>query len=238
MGDALSVIIPAWNEEENIEAVVRDTRRVLSEITDAFDIVVVDDASTDDTPAILAGLQSGIPELTVIRNPQNIGCHPSSLVGWKAARGEYMLFIPADGQIPASEFPKFLSCAKEGHDVVYSWRQQRADAFHRVWFSKLYNLVVKTTFGTAVHDTNSSSLLTRRAVETLLPDIQSDSPFITVEIILEAQRHGLSVGEVVIGHRPRTAGQETGWTAVDAWKTPVNLVKMLFWVWRQRLGLK
>lgn len=234
MADSLSIVIPAFNEEENLEAVIRESHTVLSGLTDTFDIVVVDDCSRDGSWALLQRLKGEIPQLTVVRNERNRGCHPSTLVGFPLAKGEYRFFIPSDRQIPPSEITKFLDLAKTGCDVVYSWRQRRADPPHRLWVSGMYNLLLRLFFGIRLHDVDSSSLLTRRAVEAILPQVRSDSAFITVEILLEAQRQGLEIGEAVIEHRPRVAGVARGINLKDLSHVPVHFVRMLAWFWKQK----
>lgn len=230
----LSIVIPAYNEEGNIEAVIQESIETLQKLTRQFDIVVVDDHSDDATQEILKRLAIEIPQLTVIRNETNLGCHPSSLVGFRAAKGEHRYFIPGDRQIPAGEMSKFLGESTKGNDVVYSWRVNRADPPHRAWVSGLYNILMRLFFGIRVHDVDSSSLLTRKAVETLLPIIRSDSAFITVEILLEAARRNIGIAEVKIEHRPRIAGVARGLNPKDLSKVPLNFLRTLIWFWQKK----
>lgn len=234
MGDYLSIVIPSYNEEDNLDAVVQESLDVLQGLTDRFEIIVVDDCSTDHSWQKLQSLSEKIPQLRPIRNEKNMGCHPSSLVGYQAAQGDYRYFIPADRQIPAAEITKFVAKAKAGCDIVYSWRQKRADPPHRLWISGFYNLLLRLFFGIRVHDVDSSELLTKRAVESVLPNIRSDSAFITVEMLMEANRQGLGIGEVVIEHRPRVAGVARGINLHDLSKVPVQFVKMLLWFWQKK----
>lgn len=233
-GDFLSIVIPSYNEEENLDAVVQESLNVLQGLTNRFEIIVVDDCSTDGSWQKLQALAQTIPELRPIRNEKNLGCHPSSLVGYQAAQGDFRYFIPADRQIPAAEITKFVAKAKEGCDVVYSWRQKRADPPHRLWISGCYNLLLRLFFGIRVHDVDSSELLTRKAVENILPKVRSDSAFITVEMLMEASRQGLGIGEVIIDHRPRVAGVARGINLHDLSKVPVQFLGMLWWFWKQR----
>jgi dolichol-phosphate mannosyltransferase len=232
--DFLAIVIPAYNEEDNIELVVQESLDVLQGLTSRFEIVVVDDHSSDGTWNKLQTLSERIPQLQIIRNAQNMGCHPSSLVGYKAAQADYRYFIPADRQIPAAEITKFLAKAKAGCELVYSWRQKRADPPHRLWVSGFYNILLRLFFGIRVHDVDSSELLTRRAVEQILPKIRSDSAFITVEMLLEAQKQGLQIGEVIIEHRPRVAGVARGLNFKDISKVPLNFLNMLLWFWGRK----
>lgn len=231
----LSIVIPSFNEVGNIESVIRDSIDVLCGLTDHYDIVVVDDQSQDGSYDLLIRLAQEIPELQVVRNPQNIGCHPSTLIGWPLAKGEYRFFIPGDRQILPSELPKFLAKTQEGCDVVYSWRTQRADPLHRLLISGSYNVLIRLLFGIRVHDVDSSVLLSRRAVEQVLPQVRSDSAFISVEILLESSRQGLKIGETVIEHHPRVYGKGIPMTLQGLGNVPMNLLKTLFWFWGQKL---
>ena len=98
----LSIVIPAFNESDNLAAVVQESLDVLQGLTQRFEIIVVDDCSTDDSWDKLQALAQEIPQLRPIRNEKNLGCHPSSLIGYQAAQGEYLYFIPADRQSPAA----------------------------------------------------------------------------------------------------------------------------------------
>lgn len=239
MADFCSIVIPAFNEEENIEPIVRESIGVLEKMTQDgiasdTEIIVIDDASTDKTGDIADRLAQEFSQVVVIHNPENIGCHPSSLVGFRAAQGQYQYFIPGDCQIPPGEFPKFVAKAKEGCDVVYSWRVNRADPPHRVLIGKTYNLIMRTFFGIEVHDVDSSSMLSKKAVDVLLDKIDSDSAFITVEMLLMAHREGLVVGEVEIEHRPRTSGVAKGVNVKDLSLVPLHFLKMVFFFWRRQ----
>jgi glycosyltransferase involved in cell wall biosynthesis len=231
----LSVIIPAYNEESNLEAVIQECLDVLPGITNDFELIVVDDCSTDGSWLLLQRLAAEIPTLRPLRNATNIGCHPSSRVGYLAARGQYCYFIPADRQIPVAEVTQFLAKAKAGYDVIYSWRKERADEPHRLLISGLYNVLLRLFFQLRLHDVDSAELLTRRAVETILPHIRGESVFMTVEILLEAQRRDLPIGEVIISHRPRVAGVARGLNLKDLSRVPGEFLRVLFWFWRQKM---
>ena len=233
--DFLSIVIPAYNEEENIHNIVQESLDVLQRLTPQFEIIVVDDASTDQTWSLLQKLAKNIPQLRIIQNVKNMGCHPASLVGYQAAQGDYCYFIPADGQIPPGEITKFLDKAKAGSDVIYSWRQHRADPPYRLWISGFYNFLLKLLFNIKMHDVDSSELLSKKAIASILPKLLSDSAFITVEILLEAQRQGLSMDEVIIDHRPRTAGQARGISFAELSRVPSNFLRILFWFWSQKI---
>jgi glycosyltransferase involved in cell wall biosynthesis len=236
--DFLSIVIPAYNEEANLRGVIAECLDTLRELTDRYEIIIVDDCSTDGSWPLLQELSRDIPELRPIRNPVNLGCHPASRVGYLAAEGDYRYFIPADRQIPAAEITRFLELAKAGCEVVYSWRQKRADPLHRLWISGFYNLLLRLFFRIRIHDVDSAELLTRHAVERLMPNISAESAFMTVELLLEAQRQNLAIGEVVISHRPRTAGIARGLNFKDIARVPADFLRVLWWFWHQKLMLR
>lgn len=231
---SLSIVIPAYNEAENLPAIIKESFAALDKLSGLVDVVVIDDASNDESPEVLLALQRRYANLRVYRNLKNQGCHPSTLVGWPLADGDYRLFIPADGQIPPVELEKFLLKAIQGYDVIYSWRTERQDPWFRLLLNRCYNAIIHFFLKLPVHDVNSAALLSQDAVEMILPHISSDSAFITVEILLEAQRQGLKIAEVPIEHRPRVNGVARGINLKDLCFVPLNFTRMLFWCfWQQ-----
>ena len=101
----------------------------------------------------------------------NIGCHPSELEGFKAARGDVALFLPADLQILPGRAARVLSAAAAGADVVRRHRVQRADVLARRWLSAANNRLERLVMGVDVHDAHSSMLVTRRAMDVIVPKV-------------------------------------------------------------------
>lgn len=219
--------MPAFNEAENLPDAVRGCIEVLSMLTDEYEVIVVDDCSTDETPKVLINLQKTYSCLRVIHNEKNLGCHPSSLVGLKEASGEVSIFLPADRQIPPSTISKFLETINT-YDLVCSYRHQRVDALPRLIASRFYNLILHLCFGISLHDTHSAIAVKKNVVLAIIGKIQSSSSFAGCEFILRALMSGFRVTEIEIDHLPRIAGKATGANVRDAIRTPLNLLQFLW----------
>lgn len=223
----VSVIVPAFNEEGNILPFIEEAASVLPTVAKTFEVIIIDDCSSDATNQIVTSALSTYPWLKLIRNEVNIGCHPSTLVGFSAAQFDCVVFLPSDRQIPVREVDTFLSARQHADDVVYSWRRQRRDPLMRRVVSRCYNYVVRVLTGTRLHDIDSASMLTKGAIAKIIPTIEARSAYITVEILLEARERGISVREVEIQHRPRVAGIARGLNFRDTFSSAISLFKLI-----------
>ena len=229
----VSIVIPAFNEAENLEFVVEDCVRTLDELPGEHEIVLVDDASTDGSPAILGTLAAQHPRLRVLRNAENLGCHPSARRGLDEARGDWLLFLPADRQIRADSLHRFLGKTGEA-DMVCSYRRNRADPPHRVLIGRLYNAIVRVVTGVPFRDFDSSVLIRREAYREVAPQLVANSASLAVELVMRVLTAGYRVGEVEIEHYPRVAGRATGLNGRDVLRVPRNLLRTAGIAYRAR----
>ena len=229
----VSCIIPAFNEEGSVESVVRETAAVLDGLPGCHEIIVVDDASTDRTPAILADLASDVPLLRALRNRKNLGCHPSETVGFDAAQGDVLFFLPADGQISPQELPRLLLQWPQ-HDLILTHRARRADPLGRQLVGATYNLVLRLVLGIPARDIDSSILISRRLWQRIAGTLVRDSAFIHVEVVLHARQLGAKITEATIAHYPRLTGQAHGLNTRDATRVPIQLARMWWELQRRR----
>ena len=229
----VSCVIPAFNEEGSVEAVVRETAAVLDELPGRHEIIVVDDASTDRTPAILADLAREVPLLQTVRNRQNLGCHPSETIGFDAAQGDVLFFLPADGQISPQELPRLLQRWPQ-HDLILTHRARRADPFGRRLVGGTYNLVLRLVLGVPARDIDSSIVISHRLWQRIAGTLGRDSAFIHTEVVLHAWQLNARITEVTIAHYPRLTGQAHGLNTRDATRVPIQLLKMWWKLQRSR----
>lgn len=229
----VSCIIPAFNEEGSVEAVVRETAVVLDELPGCHEIIVVDDASTDRTPAILADLTSEMRLLRILHNRQNLGCHPSETIGFDAAQGDVLFFLPADGQISPQELPRLLQEWPQ-HDLILTHRARRADPFRRRLVGRAYNLVLRLILGVPARDIDSSIIISRRLWHCIAGTIGRDSAFIHAEVALYTRQLGAKITEMTITHYPRLTGQAHGLNTRDATRVPIKLMKLWWKLQRSR----
>jgi glycosyltransferase involved in cell wall biosynthesis len=223
----ISLVIPAYNEAENLVPLVDACEAVLEPFDGSHEIVVVEDGSTDSTPELLSRLEQERPLLRSIRHDtgRNIGCHPSELEGLKASRGDVALFLPADLQVHPSSLPRFLDGARQA-DVVASRRLARADNVFRRFLARANNVVERIVIGVDVHDAHSAMLVNRRALDEVVPLVRSRSALIPAELLYRAKQRGLRITEVDVEHFPRVAGRQTGAKFTEILKVQLDLLQL------------
>jgi dolichol-phosphate mannosyltransferase len=208
----LSVVLPAYNEQASIKAVILAHQAVLRGLGDqltGWEIVCLDDASTDGTLAILNRLAPSIPELRVLAHERNQGIFQSFHDLFVAARGTHVYLTASDGQWPAQNILKMLPVLKTGAELVVGVRQNRNQVYSasRRAISFLFNLLPWVLFGVKTADAGGIKLGVR---EIFTLDLISRSPFVEAERIIQARRHGHQVAFVPIDFLPRSAGKEGG----------------------------
>ncbi|MHC5903169.1 glycosyltransferase family 2 protein [Streptomyces sp. S6] len=201
---ALSVVIPMFNEEEALPALVSRLRPVLDGLGEPYEVVAVDDGSTDRTGVLLDAFRLGWPELRIIGLRRNSGHQAALTAGLDRAGGEFVASIDADLQDPPEKIPEMLELArKEGLDIVYGIRADRAsDTGFKRWTASLYYRLVRRLAGPSVPaQAGDFRLLGRAAVDALkaLPDQQRVYRLLVPWL-------GFPSGEVRYERAPRTAG--------------------------------
>lgn len=209
MTPELSIVIPAYNEAETVGGVIEGHRSVAARIAREFEIIVCDDGSTDGTAAALAEARDAIPQLTVLSNERNLGIPATMKRLYREARGEWIYFGPADGQVPSSAL-EVMWAAREGAALVVGRRIPRRDPLSRVLIAELYSVGLRAVFRLPVRDIDSVKLY--RASDLHAVRIRSESNFFEAEILISLCRAHRIVREVVVGHRPRIAGRAKGVT--------------------------
>lgn len=153
----LSLVIPCYNEQENVPTLLERVGGALSRIDGPFEVLVIDDGSTDQTPALLADGQSKYPWLRVIRMAQNSGQSAAFEAGFAAARGQVLATIDADLQNDPEELPRLLPMLDERKvDMITGWRKDRQDTAFRKWQSRQANRIRNWITEETVHDSASS----------------------------------------------------------------------------------
>jgi glycosyltransferase involved in cell wall biosynthesis len=151
----LSMVIPAYNEEENVNHLLERVSASLAQIGKPFEVIMVDDGSTDSTPKLLAEGMQKYPWLRVLRMAKNGGQSAAFEAGFEAARGEVIATIDADLQNDPEEIPRLLPML-EGYDMVTGWRKDRQDTKFRKWQSRQANKIRNWISEETVNDSASS----------------------------------------------------------------------------------
>jgi glycosyltransferase involved in cell wall biosynthesis len=204
---AISLVLPAYNEAENIERAVREAAAA-GEKAGSYEVVVVDDGSRDGTGARLAALEAEMgSRLRVVRHPKNRGYGAALRTGFAAAEGDVVFYTDSDNQFDLSELEGALPLMREW-DAVLGYRIARKDARRRLMTSWVFNRLSCTVFGLSVRDLNCSFKLMRRDVLRALPLIADDF-FIDTELVVRLHRGGFRYTERGVTHLPRVAGRST-----------------------------
>lgn len=201
----LSLILPAYNEAQAIRHSIRAAAAALAELGIPYEIIVVDDGSTDDTAAIAQSEAQELPCVRVLSTPQNVGYGGALRYGFREARLDFLAFTDSDGQFDLRELARLLAPAKE-YDLVCGYRIDRQDHWTRKLYSRTYNLIVRTLLGTRVRDCDCALKIFRRAQIAQL-DLESNDFFINAELLTKARLAGLTVTEVGVNHYPRLRGE-------------------------------
>jgi len=201
----VSCILPVYNEGESLPLTVAEWSEALARCTRDYELIAVDDGSTDDTPRQLRELRARHPRLRVITNERNLGYGAAITNGFTAAEFPILFFTDSDGQYDPADFEAFLA-QMERADVVVGYRRGRADAEIRDLLSRGYNLLVRRVLGVRLRDTNCAFKMMHQDVFRNL-GIASTGFAINAELALNALAADLVLVELPVSHRPRHAGR-------------------------------
>lgn len=205
---SLSIFFPAYNEEENIADSVREAQRVVRGITDRYEIIVVDDGSTDRTGAIVEEIARDNPRIRLVRHNPNQGYGAAVWSGIQAARYDWVFFTDADLQFKLDELAKLVEHVPE-YDVVLGCRSPRKDPYIRLINAKGWNILNRFIFGLKVKDIDCAFKLFNRRLVASLP-VKSRGAMMSAEMLIHLQKSGTVFKEVPVTHLPRTKGEATG----------------------------
>lgn len=202
-----SIVLPAYNESENLPDLVRSLKRVLNETNIKSEIIVVDNGSNDNTAEILELLKKEINELKTLRIEKNIGYGNGVIKGLKIAQGPILGFMVADGQItPEGLVSVYRALKKDNLDFCKGLRMTRWDGLARAIISKTYNFLIRLMFNCSIKDVNGGpKIFTRNFYETVKP--QSKDFFIDAEILIKAKQNHFSFIEVPVVSLARKRGK-------------------------------
>jgi len=226
----LSFVLPAYNEEENIERAVREADSACREVCSSHEVIVVDDGSSDETPRILGRLETEIGALRVIRVEPNAGYTNALRTGFLASNMDWVFYTDADNQFDPREMARFLAARNEA-DLVIGFRAARQDGFLRHFLSRGYNRIQKHYLGLRVTDINCAFKLFRRSFFDVAP-IESGGFLVDAEVLIRAQKLGLRMIELPVGHHPRASGKTTvSWKSIPQTFREMRRLKRILRSW-------
>jgi dolichol-phosphate mannosyltransferase len=203
----LSIVLPAFNEEENIATAIQRCFTVLGQLGVAHEIIVVNDGSADATSSISQKIAAENARLRVIDFEHNRGYGVALRTGFLAARYRHVFYTDSDNQFDVSEL-KYLLPIIDTYDLVVGFRVYRYDRPMRLFLSWGYNRLVRLIFGVRIHDIDCAFKLFRREIFDEM-HLEAADFFIDTEIVVKAKRLGYRLNEVGVRHYPRMAGKTT-----------------------------
>jgi glycosyltransferase involved in cell wall biosynthesis len=204
-----------WNEQEYVERAIAYGRRACERLIASGDIaeyelIIIDDASTDATPRIADRLAAEDAHVRVVHHPKNRKLGGSMRSGFAAATGDLVLYTDADLPFDMNELPRIVRLLREyDADIVSAYRFDRTgEGAVRAIYTTVYNALIKAVFGVRVRDINFACKLVRRRVLDHI-ELQSEGSFIDAELIIRATRSGFDVMQMGVDYFPRTRGEST-----------------------------
>lgn len=210
--EKLSVFLPAYNEEANLQRTVKNVIENLQKNVSEWEIVIVDDGSKDKTGEIADQLAKENKKISVIHHSPNRGYGGAFKSGLYGCKYPWISFIDSDGQFNFKEISHFIETQeKTNADMVIGFYLKRKVSFTRILNSKIWQLIVFLLFGLNVRDIDCGFKLISKKIVDTIPKLESErGAFISSEFLIKAKKAGFKIVEIGVQHYPRKFGEATG----------------------------
>lgn len=207
---SLSIILPCYNEEENVEKVIRAADYICKKVAEDYEILIINDGSKDKTEEIATSLTGEFPNLVVI-SQINKGYGGAIKKGFESATKDWLFFTDSDLQFDLNELELFIPSSTE-YDFIFGYRIKRADKFHRILIAKMLKVWNKILLGFPLYIKDidcAFKLMKRKEFLSVFP-LVVDGGLINTEFILKIHNKGYKIKQIGVHHYPRVAGNPTG----------------------------
>ena len=222
---SISVFFPVFNDWGTIGSLVISTINVLSEVSEDYEIILVNDGSDERTCEIVEKLERSFKKIRVIHHEENRGYGGALKSGIASAAKEYIFYTDSDAQYDPAELVLLLERMEEGVDVVNGYKIRRADPIHRKITGRVYHWIAKLSFGLVVRDVDCDFRLMRKKIFDRV-ELESDSGVICVEMIKKIQMAGFKIVEVPVHHYFRLSGKSQFFNFVRVFNVVMGLGRM------------
>ena len=227
---ALSVFLPCYNEELNLEDLVIEVVRVLRKLVQEYEILIVNDGSTDRTGLIADRLNNQYKVVRVVHHQTNKGYGAALISGFSNCICEWVFFTDSDNQFFMNEIEMLIN-EIDDFDLIIGYRKKRRDPWYRILYGYAWARLVQILFDLRVKDINCAfKLIKKKALDDI--ELHSSGATINTELLVKMKLSGARVKEVGVSHRPRLFGTQTGGNPKVVVKAFVELLKL----WRELKG--
>lgn len=224
---SVTAFFPAYNDAGTIPSMVLMAFKALAQVTDDYEVVVVNDGSQDYTAEVLAELATRYDRLRVVTHPQNRGYGAALRTGFANAAKEWIFYTDGDAQYDPHELTLLAEALGDEVDIVNGYKISRNDPLHRVIIGRVYHHLVKFVFGLPLRDTDCDFRLFRRSLFERV-QLESDSGTIALEMVKKFHDAGFRFAEVPVHHYHRAYGQSQFFNFRRLFRTAVQL-SQLWW---------
>lgn len=228
---SISVFFPCYNERDNLEPLVQEAVEVLERISQDYEIILVDDGSTDGTGALADGLAERYPFVKAVHHPVNSGYGAALQSGFRAATKDLVFYTDGDRQFDLKELPDILPLIEQ-YDIVSCYRLNRREGLIRRLNAYCWTRLVCLLFGLRLKDIDCAFKLYKREIFDAMP-LVSTGALIDTEILARAAQKGYTIVQRGVHHYPRVAGRSTGASIRVILKAFYELLKLRKQILRQ-----
>ena len=223
----LSVFFPAYNDSGTIASLVITAVQSASKLTPNYEVIVVDDGSSDSTAQILSELARVYPRLRIVTHPVNRGYGGALRTGFASASKDVIFYTDGDAQYDPSEIELLWPMMTAGVDLVNGYKISRSDPLHRIVIGRIYHHTVKILFGLRVRDVDCDFRLLRRSIFDRV-HLEKNSGVICLEMMKKIQDAGFRIVEVPVHHYHRAHGQSQFFNFRRVIRTGIDVLKLWY----------
>ena len=224
---SLSVFFPAYNDSGTIASLVIRALQTAGRLTANYEVIVVNDGSTDSTDQILKALAEVYPALRIVTHPVNCGYGGALRSGFAAASKDIIFYTDGDAQYDPGEMELLWQQMRPDVDLVNGYKISRSDPWHRIFIGRFYHYVVKTLFGLTVRDVDCDFRMMRRTIFSRVR-LEKNSGVICLEMMKKIQDAGFTIVEVPVHHYHRAYGRSQFFNFPRIYRTGIDVAKLWF----------